>query len=170
MHLLVQPTQHLRYRSSTQPADIIWHTIMSFSMITIDSQHLLLFMGLDWGNIWLMNKVHIVSLHNGQANNEYHLEYVWYISDMDINIISKSWPKRCGLKVKMNEDEDFLLANNKGTYLQTNDIARHSYITNIFTQPFPLSHAIMHAVVGSEPQLMAKLCPCRLSHISINIL
>jgi Pol polyprotein, beta-barrel domain/Zinc knuckle len=34
--------------------------------------------------------LHIGSLHNGQASNEHYLEYVWYIPDMDINIISKS--------------------------------------------------------------------------------
>jgi Pol polyprotein, beta-barrel domain len=53
--------------------------------------------------------LHIGLLHNGQENNEHHLEYVWHVPEMDINIISKSWTKRCGLKVKTNENEDFLL-------------------------------------------------------------
>jgi hypothetical protein len=77
---------------------------------------------------------------------------------MDINIISKSWTKRCGLKVKLNEDEDSLIANDN---LQTQDIAAHSYITNLFVQPF-YSHSIVHAVVASEPQSMAELWQCRL--------
>jgi Pol polyprotein, beta-barrel domain len=62
--------------------------------------------------------LHIASLHNGQASNEHHLEYVLYVPEMDINIISKSWTKRCGLKVRMDENEDFLIANDKGMCLQ----------------------------------------------------
>jgi hypothetical protein len=31
----------------------------------------------------------------------------------------------------MNENEDFLIANDKGMCLQTQDIAGHSYITNL---------------------------------------
>jgi Pol polyprotein, beta-barrel domain len=34
--------------------------------------------------------LHIVSLRNEQASNEHHLEYVWSVPKMDINIISKS--------------------------------------------------------------------------------
>jgi hypothetical protein len=81
-----------------------------------------------------------------------NLEYVWYVPEMDIDIISKAWTKRCGLKVRMNDDEDFLIANDKGMCLKTQDITGHSYITNLFAQPFLLSHATMHAVVASEPQ------------------
>jgi Pol polyprotein, beta-barrel domain len=66
---------------------------------------------------------HIGSLHNGQTSNELHVEYVWYIPGMDIAIMSKSWMKRCRLKVRMTENEDFLIANDKGMCLQTCDIA-----------------------------------------------
>jgi Pol polyprotein, beta-barrel domain len=97
------------------------------------------------------------TLHNGQASNEHHLEYVWYVPEMDINIISKAWAKRCRLKVRINNDEDFLITNDKGMCLQTQDIAGHSYIMNLFTQPFLSSHAIVYAVVASELQSMAEL-------------
>jgi hypothetical protein len=76
---------------------------------------------------------------------------------MDINIISKAWTKRCGLKIKMNENEDFLITNNKGICLQMQDIAGYSYIINLFMQPFPLSYKTVYAVVTSEPQSIAKL-------------
>jgi GAG-pre-integrase domain len=89
---------------------------------------------------------------------------------MDINIISKSWTKRCGLKVRLNDNEDFLIANNKGMCLNTQDIAQHSYITNLFAQPFVSSHAIVHAVVASEPQSIAELWHRRLGHASTEIL
>jgi GAG-pre-integrase domain len=49
-------------------------------------------------------------------------------------------------------------------------MARHSYITNLFMQPFLSSHAIVHAVVASEPQSMAKLWHRRLGHTSTKIL
>jgi hypothetical protein len=113
--------------------------------------------------------LHIGLVHNGLASNEHHLEYIGYIPEMDINIISKSWMKRCGLKVKMNENEDFLIVNDKGMCLQTQDIAGHSYITTLFVQPFH-SHAIVHAVVASEPQSMAKLWHRRLGHTSTKTL
>jgi Pol polyprotein, beta-barrel domain/Zinc knuckle len=93
--------------------------------------------------------LHIAPLHNGLASNEHHLRCIWYIPEMDINI-SKSWTKRCGLKVKMNDNEDFVITNDKGMCLQMQDIAGHSYIMNLFVQPFH-SHAIVHAVVASEP-------------------
>jgi hypothetical protein len=80
--------------------------------------------------------LHIGSLRNGLASNKHYLEYAWYVSEMDINIISKFWMKRCGLKVKMNKNEDFLIADNKGMCLQTQDIAGHSYITNLAALPF----------------------------------
>jgi hypothetical protein len=51
---------------------------------------------------------------------------------MNINIISMSWMKRYGLKVKMNDDKDFLITNDKGMYLKTQDIPGYSYITNLF--------------------------------------
>jgi hypothetical protein len=87
---------------------------------------------------------------------------------MNINIISKSWTKRYGLKVKINESEDFVIANDKGMCLQTQDIPGYSYITNLFTQPFH-SHTIVHTVVTSEPPSMAKLRHCRLGHTSTKI-
>jgi Pol polyprotein, beta-barrel domain len=114
--------------------------------------------------------LHIGSLHNGQASNKHHLEYVWYVPEMDINIISKSWTKRCGLKVRMNDDEDFLIAHDKSICLKTQDIAGHSYITNLFVQPFLSSHAIVHGVVASEPQSMAELWHCHFGHTSTKIL
>jgi hypothetical protein len=113
--------------------------------------------------------LHIGSLHNGQASNEHHLEYVWYVPEMDINIISKSLTKRCGLNVKMNENEDFLITNDKGMCLQTHYIAGHSYITNLFTQPFH-SHATVHAVIASEPESMAKLWHHHPGHTSTKTL
>jgi hypothetical protein len=70
----------------------------------------------------------------------------------------------------MNDDKDFLIVNNKGMYLKMQDIAGHSYITNLFVQPFLLSYAIIHAVVASEPQSMAKLWNHCLSHTSTKIL
>jgi GAG-pre-integrase domain len=109
-------------------------------------------------------------LHNGQASNERHLEYVLYIPEMDIDIISMSWTKRCGLKVRMNGDEDFLIANDKGMCLKTQDIAGHSYIMNLFAQPFLSSYAIVHAVIASEPQSMAQPWHRRLGHTSTKIL
>jgi Pol polyprotein, beta-barrel domain/GAG-pre-integrase domain/Zinc knuckle len=113
--------------------------------------------------------LHIALLHNGLASNEHHLEYVWYIPEMDINIMSKAWMKRCGLKVKINDNKDFLIANDKGMYLQMQHISGHSYIMNLFTQPFH-SHAIVHAVVASKPQSIAELWHCRLGHTSTKIL
>jgi Pol polyprotein, beta-barrel domain/GAG-pre-integrase domain len=115
--------------------------------------------------------LHIASLHNGHASNKHHLEYVWYVPEMDINIISKAWMKRCGLKVKLDDDEGILITNDKGMCLKTQDIAGHSYITNLFVQPFLSSHATVHAVVvASEPQSMAQLWHRRLSHTSTKIL
>jgi Pol polyprotein, beta-barrel domain len=113
--------------------------------------------------------LHIGSLHNGLASNEHHLEHVWYVPEMDINIISKSWTKRCGLKLKMNENEDFLIVNDKGMCLQAQDNAVHSYIMNLFVQPFH-SHAIVHAGVASEPQSMDELWHRHLGHMSTKTL
>jgi hypothetical protein len=90
--------------------------------------------------------LHIGSLHNGQASNEHHVEYILYIPEMDINIISKSWTKRYGLKVKMNENENFPIANDKRMCLQTQDVG-HSYFTNLSAPPSH-SHATVHVVVA----------------------
>jgi Pol polyprotein, beta-barrel domain len=108
--------------------------------------------------------LHIASLRNGHASSKHHLECVWNVPEMDINIISKAWMKRCGLKVKMDDDEDFLIANDKGMCLKTQDVVGHSYLTNLFAQPFLLSYATVHAVVASEPQSMAELWHRRLGH------
>jgi DDE superfamily endonuclease len=62
MHLMEQPTQHQMHGPSTRPAHIVWRTIMSFSTITINSQHPSLSMELDRGNIWLVDKVHRIVL------------------------------------------------------------------------------------------------------------
>jgi hypothetical protein len=149
MHLTIQPTQHPMHGSSTQPAHITWPTIMCFSMIIINSQHLSLSVELHWGNIWLTNKVHYTldpSTMDRQA-----MCTIRSMFGMSLRWIStssrKPWMKTCGLKVKMNENEDFLIANNRSVCLQTQDIAGHSYISNLFSQPFH-SHATMHAVIA----------------------
>jgi Pol polyprotein, beta-barrel domain len=101
--------------------------------------------------------LHIGSLHNGQASNRHRLEYVWYVLKMDVNIILKSWTKRYQLKVKMNENEDHLITNDKGMCLHTHNIAGQRYIKNPFTQPFLSSYTIVHAGSASEHQSMGKL-------------
>jgi hypothetical protein len=40
--------------------------------------------------------------------------------------------ERCKLKVKINENEDFQIANDKAMYLQTHNIAGHSYSMDLF--------------------------------------